>query len=233
MGRESGERDVRSAVPNRRGPPLHVPRKEPGFERSTCREHCILAAIHPGPRIAFSPCEILSSMQQRSLRGWDYSDCYRPRSHVIVAAPRRHVVKARRCALPIHREETASKRRSESTNFEYQKVRPSAAAGGEAPPGLMNKARTIRPMMTGIPMSVAGSAMLELEASRADTSGREAECEPLSPDAFPAAALGDVEIPELGTKDVTLVGTVVLGATALRVPAMAAGAVFPAVEVEA
>ena len=89
--------------------------------------------------MALSPYEIVSGMQQLSLRRHDYSDCYRPRSHVAVAAPRRHVVRARRCALPIHREEAASKRWSESAKLEYQKVRPSAAACGEAPPGLMNR----------------------------------------------------------------------------------------------
>jgi hypothetical protein len=183
---------------------------------------------HPGSRMAFDPYEILSGMQQLSLRRHDYFDRYRPRSHVAVAAPRRHVVKARRCALPIHREEAASKRWSESAKLEYQKVRRSAEASGGAPPGLMNRARTIMPMMMRIPTSVAGSAMLELEASLADASGPEADCELLPPDPFPGAVLGNAAFAEFGTRGVTLVGTVVLGATAFCVPAMAGWAVAPA-----
>jgi hypothetical protein len=167
-------------------------------------------------------------MQQLGRRGNHYSDCYRPRSHVAVAAPRRHVVKARRCALPIHREEEASKRWSELANLEYQKVRPSAAASGEAPPGLMNRARAIMPMMMRIPTSVAGSAMLELETGLADPSGPEADFELPPPDSLPGAVLGNVAIPELGTSGVTLMGTVVRGATAFCVPAMAAWAASPA-----
>jgi len=130
--------------------------------------------------------------------------------------------------LPIHREEAASKRWSEAAKLEYQKVRPSAAASGEAPPGLMNRARTIMPMMMMIPTSVAGSAMLELEASLPDASRPEADCELLPPDPFPGAVLGNAAFPELGTSGVTLAGTVVLGATAFFVPAMAARAVSPA-----
>jgi len=183
---------------------------------------------HPGSRMAIDPCQIRSGMQELSLCRHDYSDCYRPRSHVAVAAPRRHAVKARRCALPIHREVAASKRRSESANLEYQKVRRSEATCGEAPPGLKNRARTIRAMMTRIPTRVAGSAMLELEASLADASGPAADCELLPTDPFPGAVLGDAAFLELGTSGVTLVVTVVLGATALCVPAMAALAVSPA-----
>jgi hypothetical protein len=180
---------------------------------------------YPGSRMALDPYEMLSGMQQLSLRRHDYSDCHSPRSHVAVAAARRHVVKARRCVLPIHREDAASKRWSESVKLEYQKVRPSAATCGEAPPGLMNRTRTIMPMMMRIPTSAAGSAMLELEASLADASGPEADCELLLPDPFPGAVLGNVALPELGTSGETLVGTVVLGATAFCVPAMAAWAV--------
>jgi hypothetical protein len=130
--------------------------------------------------------------------------------------------------LPIHREEAASKRWSEFAKPEYQKVRLSAAACGEAPPGLMNKARTIMQMMMRIPTSVAGSAMLELEALLANASGPEADCELVLPDPFPGAVLGTAAFSELGTSGVTLVGTVVLGATAFCVPAMAAWAVSPA-----
>jgi hypothetical protein len=73
--------------------------------------------------------------------------------------------------LPIHREEVASRRWSESAKPEYQKVRPSAATGGEAPPGLMKRRSTIMAMMMRNPTSAAGIAMLELEASLADVSG--------------------------------------------------------------
>ena len=130
--------------------------------------------------------------------------------------------------MPIHREEAASRRWSEFAKLEYQKVRPSAAASGEAPPGLMNRARAIMPMMMRIPTSVAGSAMLELEAALADPSGPEADFELLPPDPFPGAVLGNAAFPELGTSGVTLMGTVVLGATAFCVPAMAAWAASPA-----
>ena len=89
------------------------------------------------------------------------------------------------------------------------------------------------PMMMKIPTSVAGSAMLELEALLADASGPETDCELLPPDSFPGAVLGNAAFPELGTSGVTLVGTVVLGVTAFCVPAMAAWAVSPAdLEVE-
>ena len=81
--------------------------------------------------------------------------------------------------------------------------------------------------MMRIPTSVAGSAMLELEASLADASGAEADCELLPPDPFPGAVPGNAAFPERGTSVVTLVGTVVLGATAFCVPAMAAWAVSP------
>ena len=70
--------------------------------------------------------------------------------------------------------------------------------------------------------------MLELEASLADASGPEADCELLPPDPFPGAVLGNAAFPELGTRGVTLLGRVVLGATAFCVPAMAAWAVSPA-----
>ena len=130
--------------------------------------------------------------------------------------------------MPIHLDEPETKRRSETANLEYQKVRPSATAGGEAPPGLMNRARTIMPITKKIPTSVAGSAMLELEASLADASGAEADCEPLPPDPFPGAVPGKAALPELGTSGVTLVGAVVLGAATFWVPAMAAWVVSPA-----
>jgi len=154
-------------------------------------------------------------------------DFYRPKSHVAVAAPRRQVVKARRCALPIHREEAASKRRSESAKPEYQKVRSSSADSEDAPPGSMNRTTTIMPMVMRIPTSVTGSAILELEASLADASGPEADCELLPPDPFPRAVLGNAAFPERGTSGVTLVGTVVLGATAACVPALAAWTASP------
>jgi hypothetical protein len=83
------------------------------------------------------------------------------------------------------------------------------------------------PMMR-IPTSVAGSTMLEREASLAVASGPAADCEVLPPDPFPSATFGDAAFPELGTSGVTLVGTVVLGATALCVPEMAAWAISPA-----
>lgn len=130
--------------------------------------------------------------------------------------------------MPIHREEAASKRWSESAKLEYQKVRLSAAAGEDAPPGLMNRARTIMPMMRRIPTSVAGSAILELEALLADASGLEADCELPPPNPFPGAVLGNAALPERGTSGVTLVGTVGLGATVLCVPATAAWSVSPA-----
>jgi hypothetical protein len=167
-------------------------------------------------------------MRQLGQRRHEYSDCYRPMSQVAVAAPRRHVVRARRCALPVHRDEAASTRLSEAANREYQKVRPSATAGEEAPPGLINRPSTIKQMTMKIPTSVAGSAMLELEASVAVASGEEAACELVPPDPFPGAVLGNAAFPELGTSGVTLAGTVVPGATAFCVPAMAAGALSPA-----
>jgi hypothetical protein len=70
--------------------------------------------------------------------------------------------------------------------------------------------------------------MLELEASLADASGVDADAELLPPDPFPDAVLGNAAFPELGTSGVTLVGTVVLGATAFCVPAVAAWAAAPA-----
>ncbi len=82
--------------------------------------------------------------------------------------------------------------------------------------------------MMRTPTSVAGSATLELEASLADASGLEADCELLPPDAFPGVVVGDAEFRELGTSGVTLVGTVVLGATAFCVPETAALAASPA-----
>jgi len=130
--------------------------------------------------------------------------------------------------LPIHREDAASKRWSESAKPEYQNFRPSAVAGGEAPPGLMKSARAIMPMMARIPTSVTGSAILELEASLADASGPDAMGEPLPPDPSPGVVLGNPAFPELGTRGVTLVGTVVLGVTALCVPAVPAWAASPA-----
>jgi hypothetical protein len=169
----------------------------------------------------------VSGIQQLSRRRHECSDRYRPISHIAVAALRRHVVKARRCALPIPRDEAASKRLSEPAKLEYQKVRPSATACGEAPPGLINRPRTIKQIMMKIPTSVAGRAMLELEASLADTSGAEAGCELLAADPFPGAVLGNAAFPELGTSGVTLVGAVVLGATAFCAPSMAACAVSP------
>jgi hypothetical protein len=89
-------------------------------------------------------------------------------------------------------------------------------------------------MMRRIPTSVAGSAMLELEASLA-ASGPKADCELLPSDPLPGAVLGNsafpvignAAFPVLGTSGVTLVGTVVLGATALCVLAMAEWAVSP------
>jgi hypothetical protein len=149
-------------------------------------------------------------------------------SQVAVAALRRHVVKPRRCALPTHRDEAASRRLSEPAKREYQKVRLSATAGEEAPPGLIKRPSTIKQMMMKIPTSVAGSAMLELEASVAVASGEEAGCELLAPDPDPGAVLGNAAFPELGTSGVTLAGTVVLGATAFSVPAVVAGAVSTA-----
>ena len=123
------------------------------------------------------------------------SDCYRPRSHVAVATPRRHVVKAKRCAWPIHRDDTTSMRLSDFARPEYQKVlRPTAASGG-APPGLITRTSTIVPMMRTIPTSVAGSTMLELEASLADASGPEADCEPVPPNVFPGGVLGNAALP--------------------------------------
>jgi len=79
-----------------------------------------------------------------------------------------------------------------------------------------------------IPTSVAGSAMLELEASLADTSGPEADCELLAPDPFAGVVVGDAVLRELGTSGVTLVGTLVLGATAFCVLVTAALVVSPA-----
>lgn len=70
--------------------------------------------------------------------------------------------------------------------------------------------------------------MFELEASLTDASGREADCE-VPPAPLPGGMLGNAAFPELGTNGVTLVGAVVLGATASGVPAMAARAVAPAV----
>ncbi len=70
--------------------------------------------------------------------------------------------------------------------------------------------------------------MLECEASIADPSGTEAACEPLPTGPSSGAVLGNAAIPGLGTSGVTLVGTVVLGATAFSIPAMEARAVPPA-----
>jgi hypothetical protein len=81
--------------------------------------------------------------------------------------------------------------------------------------------------MMRIARNVAGSARLELEAFLADPSGPAADCE-LPPDPLPGVVLGNAAFPELGTNGVTLVGTVVLGAVAFCVPAMAAWAVSPA-----
>ena len=81
--------------------------------------------------------------------------------------------------------------------------------------------------MRKIPTSVAGSAMLELEALLADARGAEADCELPPPDPFPGAVPGNAAFPELGTSGVTLVGPVVTGAAAFWVPAMAAGTVAP------
>jgi hypothetical protein len=128
--------------------------------------------------------------------------------------------------LPIHREEVASRRWSELANLVYQNARPSAAAWGGAPPGLRKSTRTIMPMIR-IPTSVAGSTMLELEASLTDASGREADCE-LPPDPLPGGMLGKGVFPDVGTSGVTLVGTVVLGPTASGAPAMTARAVSAA-----
>ena len=157
------------------------------------------------------------------------SRCYRPRSQVAVAAPRRHVRNARRCTLPIHREDTASKRRSEASKREYQKVRLSTTGVG-APPGLTKSASTSNPRTMRTPATVAGSATLELEAFFAEASGPEADCELPAADPFPGVGvvLGNVAFPELGTRGVTLGATVVLGATMFGVPALAAGAVAPA-----
>jgi len=130
--------------------------------------------------------------------------------------------------LPIHREVAANKRWSESAKLEYQNVPLSEATCGETPPGLRNRARTIRATMMKIPTSVAGSAMLELEASLADTSGPEADCELLAPDPFAGVVVGDAVLRELGTSGVTLVGTLVLGATAFCVLVTAALVVSPA-----
>jgi len=84
------------------------------------------------------------------------------------------------------------------------------------------------PMMRRIP-SVAGSAMLELEASVAAASGPEADGELLPTPPFPGVVPGSAAAaaPELGTSGVTLVGTVVLGVTAFWPPAPAAWAVSP------
>ena len=71
----------------------------------------------------------------------------------------------------------------------------------------------MKPITMRIPTSVAGSAMLELEALLADASGPEADSDPLPPDPSPAGVLGDAAFPEFGTRGVTRVGTVVLGAT--------------------
>jgi hypothetical protein len=131
--------------------------------------------------------------------------------------------------LPIHREEAASTRWSDAAKLEYQKVRPSAAACGEAPPGLINSESTIMQMTMRIPTSVAGSAMLELDASLAEARGADADCGLLPSDACPDAVFGNAAaFPELGTSGVTPVGTVVPGANAFCVPAMgAAWAVSP------
>ena len=73
--------------------------------------------------------------------------------------------------MPINLEDAAIKRWSEAAKLEYQKVRPSATAGEEAPPGLMNMARAIMPMMMRTATRVADRAILELEASLAPVSG--------------------------------------------------------------
>lgn len=178
--------------------------------------------------MAFDRYEISGACNRSGCTAQNCSDCYRPRSQVAVAAPRRHVVKARRCVLLIQRDDAASKRLSDSARLEYQKVRRPTAASGGAPPGLITRASTIMPMRMTIPTSVAGSTMLELEASLADPSGPEADCESVVPDPFPGVVIGNASLPEFGTSGVTLLGTVVLGATAFCAPAMAVCAVSPA-----
>jgi len=87
-------------------------------------------------------------------------------------------------------------------------------------------------MMTRTPTSTAGSATLELEASLADASGPEADWELLPPDPLSGAAAGGEACPKFGASGVTLVGTVVLGAAAFSVPAVAAGDALSADGVE-
>jgi len=69
--------------------------------------------------------------------------------------------------------------------------------------------------------------MLEVEASLTDASGRDADCEP-TPDPLPSGMLGTGVFAALGTSGVTLVGTVVLGATASGVSAPAPSVVSSA-----
>jgi hypothetical protein len=124
--------------------------------------------------------------------------------------------------LPIHREEAATMCRSELANLEYQNVRPWRADCREVSPGLISRARTNMPMTMRIPATATGSATFELEALLADASGPEADCGLLPTGPFPGSGFGNAAFPELGTSGVTLVGTVVLGATAFGVAAMAA-----------
>lgn len=83
------------------------------------------------------------------------------------------------------------------------------------------------PMMITVPTSATGSTMLELEALLADASGPEADGGLPPPDPFAGAVLGNAGVAEFGTSGVTLVGTVVLGARALCVPAIEAWGVAP------
>ena len=92
----------------------------------------------------------------------------------------------------------------------------------------MNTARAIKATTSRIPTSVAGSAMLELEASLADASGPEADCELLPPDPLVGAVLGDPAPAEFGASVVTLAGMVTLGATTLGDAVTGDWAVSPA-----
>jgi hypothetical protein len=92
----------------------------------------------------------------------------------------------------------------------------------------MNTARAIKATTSRIPTSVAGSAMLELEASLADASGPEADCGLLPPDPLVGAVPGDPPPDEFGASVVTLAGMVTLGATTLGDAATGAWVVSPA-----
>jgi hypothetical protein len=147
---------------------------------------------------------------------------------MIAAAPRRHPVRARRWALPIHREEATTNRRSEPAKPEYQNVRPSAAAGGGARPGLRSRASTIMTMTMRRMTSELWSAMFEAVWSLAVASGVWTTGGLPFTDPIPGSVLGAMVPPGFGANGVTLEGTVTAGLAATRVPPSASREIPPA-----